>query len=367
METLAFTYYSASYEDPRDREGKPLKLPANLPNSQQIGLFAGTIALLSLFGSVSPPSRAMSYRSGSRGETVVKIQQALGIPADGIYGSRTERAVRDYQKRRGLRWIDGIAGKETLSALGINTAENTGGQFLQAIVRTPDRQGVNVRATPNGAKIGGLADGESVSLTGDEWQIGSYRWVKIPRGGWVAKTFLQPATGQQQAALQTFSQARVTTPSKGGVNLRRTPQGERVGALPEGTIVMLTGREERQGRYTWVQTRQGTWIAKNFLHGIEGRSRSNSAFSTLPQKSLLDRSDLAALDSVALTQQFQGDRGQFPASQTAQKYDLPDGTAIGSVQKGEKLRVTRERTLANGIAWAKLADGSWVDSRAIGF
>ncbi|MBP0019010.1 MAG: peptidoglycan-binding protein [Cyanobacteria bacterium SBLK] len=365
METLAFTYYSASYEDPSDREGKAL----SLPNSQPIGLLVGTFTLLSLLGTASSPSRAMSYRGGSRGETVAQIQQALGIAADGIYGPRTERAVRDYQKRRGLRWIDGIAGNETLSALGINTAENTGGQFLQAIVRTPDRQGVNVRSTPNGSKIGGLADGASVSLTGDEWQIGSYHWVKIARGGWVAKTFLQPATGRQQASLQSFSQARVTTPSKRGVNLRDTPNGERVGSLPEGTIVMLTGRERAQSRYTWVETHQGTWIAKNFLQGIETQSRSDSAsaLSTPPREPFLDRADRLALNSVALTQKFQGDRGQFPASQTAPKYDRPNGTAIGSLQAGEKLRVTRERALANGIAWAKLADGYWVDSRAIGF
>ncbi|MEM9543075.1 MAG: peptidoglycan-binding protein [Cyanobacteria bacterium P01_E01_bin.42] len=362
METLAFTYYSASYKDPCDRRGKPL----NLPHTPSIGLFAGTFALLSLL-CASPSSLAMSYRIGSRGDIVVKIQQTLGINPDGIYGAQTERAVRNYQQRRGLRWIDGIAGKETLSSLGINTAENTGGKISQAIVRTPDRQGVNVRSTPNGSKIGGLTDGESISLTGDEWQIGNYSWVKIDRGGWVAKAYLQPATGQVRASQPTFSQGRVTTPSKGGIYLRDTPDGKRIGSLPEGAIVLLTGQERSQSSYTWAETQQGAWVAKTFLQGIEGRSPSSSAFSTPPQDSFIDRTDRPALDSAALTQTFQGDRGQFPARQTAQKYDRPNGNAIGSTQKGEKLRVTGERALANGIAWAKLVDGTWVDSRAIDF
>ena len=277
--------------------------------------------------------------------------------------------MRDYQKRRGLQWVDGIAGQETLSALGLNAKENTGGQILQAVVRTPDRQGVNLRSTPNGTKIGGLPDGASVSLTGEERQLGRYRWVKIARGGWIAKTFLQPATSPTSSPStivppQFSTQARVTTPSQVGANLRRTPNGERVSALPEGTLVIITEREERQGQYTWVQTLQGTWIAKEFLQIVAARSQSNRAFSEQPLEPFINSS---AADPAALTQKFQGDRGQFPAIQTAQKYDRPNGRAIGAIQKGEKLYVTDNRMLANGIAWVKLADGSWIDSRAIEF
>jgi hypothetical protein len=52
------------------------------------------------------------------GSTVVALQQALGIPADGIYGPQTRRAVRAYQRRNGLA-VDGIAGPVTLASLGI--------------------------------------------------------------------------------------------------------------------------------------------------------------------------------------------------------------------------------------------------------
>jgi peptidoglycan hydrolase-like protein with peptidoglycan-binding domain len=54
--------------------------------------------------------------------TVKKVQRALGVrPADGVYGPRTRRAVRRFQRRHGLT-VDGIAGPQTLAALGIRRA-----------------------------------------------------------------------------------------------------------------------------------------------------------------------------------------------------------------------------------------------------
>jgi peptidoglycan hydrolase-like protein with peptidoglycan-binding domain len=52
------------------------------------------------------------------GSTVVALQSALGIVADGIYGPQTRAAVRRFQRARGLV-VDGIAGPVTLRALGI--------------------------------------------------------------------------------------------------------------------------------------------------------------------------------------------------------------------------------------------------------
>lgn len=65
---------------------------------------------------------AVSYRYGSSGNAVYTIQQNLeglgyGCIPDGIYGSKTEAAVRRYQSENGLP-ADGIAGVQTLSALG---------------------------------------------------------------------------------------------------------------------------------------------------------------------------------------------------------------------------------------------------------
>ena len=61
---------------------------------------------------------------GSRGEEVRQIQTKLkrwgyySGNVDGIYGSGTLAAVKSFQKKNGLK-VDGIAGKNTLEAMGI--------------------------------------------------------------------------------------------------------------------------------------------------------------------------------------------------------------------------------------------------------
>lgn len=66
------------------------------------------------------------YKRGSSGAAVREIQtrlQAWGYYSgsiDGVYGSRTEKAVKYFQQKNGLT-ADGQAGSATLAALGINT------------------------------------------------------------------------------------------------------------------------------------------------------------------------------------------------------------------------------------------------------
>jgi peptidoglycan hydrolase-like protein with peptidoglycan-binding domain len=55
-------------------------------------------------------------KQGTRGETVKKLQEKLGIAADGQFGSGTEKAVREYQKANGLI-TDGLAGPATLAQM----------------------------------------------------------------------------------------------------------------------------------------------------------------------------------------------------------------------------------------------------------
>lgn len=70
---------------------------------------------------------AVAYRRGSTGSIVTQLQQRLSDwgyyfgSVDGVFGNMTESAVKYFQSNNGLT-IDGIAGDETLAAIGINTA-----------------------------------------------------------------------------------------------------------------------------------------------------------------------------------------------------------------------------------------------------
>ena len=69
--------------------------------------------------------QAVSYKRGSTGSTVSEIQKKLknwgyySGEVDGIFGSRTEAAVRLFQQKNGLQ-VDGKVGAQTLAALGIS-------------------------------------------------------------------------------------------------------------------------------------------------------------------------------------------------------------------------------------------------------
>lgn len=65
-----------------------------------------------------------TIRKGSRGEDVATLQRKLNLIADGIFGSITDEAVRDFQKSHALT-VDGIVGPKTWAALGIGSLPNT--------------------------------------------------------------------------------------------------------------------------------------------------------------------------------------------------------------------------------------------------
>lgn len=59
-----------------------------------------------------------TIKKGSRGTDVTTLQKKLGIVADGVFGTDTERVVKSWQVRHGLI-PDGIVGPSTWSRLGI--------------------------------------------------------------------------------------------------------------------------------------------------------------------------------------------------------------------------------------------------------
>ena len=78
------------------------------------------------------PSAAKVVRSS--GSSVAAVQRALGIPADGIYGPQTRRAVRRFQRANGLV-VDGIAGPQTLAALGLTAGRASRGGAAAVLER----------------------------------------------------------------------------------------------------------------------------------------------------------------------------------------------------------------------------------------
>lgn len=73
----------------------------------------------------------MNLKRGSKGEDVKKIQELLGIKADGIFGPETEASVKSFQKENGLI-ADGIVGENTWKVFQKATAQP---EFPSAILK----------------------------------------------------------------------------------------------------------------------------------------------------------------------------------------------------------------------------------------
>jgi peptidoglycan hydrolase-like protein with peptidoglycan-binding domain len=90
------------------------------------GFRAGAgVALVSLSlatgGALAAGSSSGGAAVRSAGSSVAAVQRALGIPADGIFGPQTRRAVKRFQRAHGLT-VDGIVGPQTLAALGLRAS-----------------------------------------------------------------------------------------------------------------------------------------------------------------------------------------------------------------------------------------------------
>ena len=86
-----------------------------------------------------------TLKKGDHGEAVRALQRKLGVAVDGVFGIRTEAALKNYQRRIGLI-ADGIAGINTLSALGLTsliTSSSANPRRITEII-------VHCEATPEG-------------------------------------------------------------------------------------------------------------------------------------------------------------------------------------------------------------------------
>ena len=99
---------------------------------------------------------ASTYRQvgyGSTGSAVSQLQTVLNqhgydLAVDGIFGEKTQAAVRDYQKKNNLK-LDGIAGKETWGSL----------------MAVPDSSGNSMGSGADAAFSGGRASGSGGSVS----------------------------------------------------------------------------------------------------------------------------------------------------------------------------------------------------------
>ena len=96
-------------------------------------ILIGSIILLILYEVFVQGNTVLALsKYGSRGNEVTQIQTKLKRwgyykgSVDGIYGSKTVSAVKSFQRKNGLT-ADGIAGKNTLAAMGINSSSNNSG------------------------------------------------------------------------------------------------------------------------------------------------------------------------------------------------------------------------------------------------
>jgi peptidoglycan hydrolase-like protein with peptidoglycan-binding domain len=107
-----------------------------------------------LLGAAQAAVTTTDLHGGSRGDGVAAAQRALGLPADGVFGPQTRKAVRAYQRAHGLI-VDGRIGPQTRAALGLGggaTATTAAVKRIDAALPAATTRAVQ-------AKLGLAADG----------------------------------------------------------------------------------------------------------------------------------------------------------------------------------------------------------------
>jgi peptidoglycan hydrolase-like protein with peptidoglycan-binding domain len=97
---------------------------------------------------------ATKARDVAPGVDVAAVQRALGIPADGVVGPQTRRAIRSFQRAHGLV-VDGVVGSQTLAALGLSSGApkaqgSSGGSAVLARIAECESGGDPTIVSPDG-------------------------------------------------------------------------------------------------------------------------------------------------------------------------------------------------------------------------
>jgi uncharacterized protein YraI len=291
MELLAFVHTAVHYEDPTpDPEVTVLDRECIKASSSALMTLAGAAIVAASIGSGNAMAATASYGAGMSGDEVAHIQKALGIEADGAYGTKTEASVMDFQVRQGLKQVDGIVGKETATALGLNEKYKP---VDLGVVETNTGIGLNVRSGPglDYRRIGGLEDGTVVDTYGEvvSYDHYDYSWQREAGGGWVATEYVsdyyEPTSYEEvsyhhdhysddcyeneyyRPVSYSESGGYVSTNTGIGLNIRSGPGlGYYVeDAVSDGTFLPTEEGTVYQDGYAWEQLPDGNWVASDYL------------------------------------------------------------------------------------------------------
>jgi uncharacterized protein YgiM (DUF1202 family) len=185
------------------------------------------------------------------------------------------RTLGGHQQAGGVAWVevttdDGLTGWVAYSYLVTPEAAETAVVAVtgSAIV-TGVSLGVNVRAEPGGAIIGGVAADTSVLLTGrteGEWTEISYE----DRPAWIPTSALAPSEriAEPAAAPSVVTEQMTVIDIVNGLNIRSGPSLDAsiIGGIPNGEIVQTTGATEGE----WVEIEYANvvgWVSGEHLLG----------------------------------------------------------------------------------------------------
>lgn len=167
------------------------RLKIRNPKAAHLRRAVAVLLVLALVVTVFPVVSGASYRKGDSGEMVSKIQTRLknwgyySGEVDGIFGSKTDEAVRYFQKKNGLT-VDGIVGRQTLAALGLKDTASSGAsgysgeiQFLARIIAAEGRGESYLGQVAIGAVIMNRVEHSSFpnSVSGVVYQSGAFEAV----------------------------------------------------------------------------------------------------------------------------------------------------------------------------------------------
>ena len=181
------------------------------------------LTILTLAAALLPlTAQAVTLKEGTRSQGVEALQQALkskgyfSATSTGYYGDITVAAVKSYQKDNGLT-ADGIAGKDTLTALGLMSnadAIKTGTVNIS--------EGLNLRYGPSTSNtlLCELENGSEVEILSE-----SGGWYKIRTSfdieGYVFKSYIKASGSSDSNSSSNVQQGKVKVNTR--LNVRSGP------------------------------------------------------------------------------------------------------------------------------------------------